>query len=45
MVRRQAESAERDAELIDLVRFSVRDHFQRRKLVRAEIVADVYDTR
>lgn len=28
------ESAERDAELIDLVRISVRDHFQRRKLVR-----------
>lgn len=28
------ESAERDAELIDLVRLSVRDHFQRRKLVR-----------
>jgi hypothetical protein len=26
--------AERDAELIDLVRVSVRDHFQRRKLVR-----------
>ncbi|MGH3824819.1 MAG: NACHT domain-containing protein [Pseudonocardiaceae bacterium] len=28
------ELAERDAELIDLVRISVRDHFQRRKLVR-----------
>ncbi|MGH3984289.1 MAG: hypothetical protein ACRDST_16800 [Pseudonocardiaceae bacterium] len=28
------ESADRDAELIDLVRLSVRDHFQRRKLVR-----------
>ena len=28
------ERAERDAELIDLVRLSVRDHFQRRKLVR-----------
>jgi hypothetical protein len=26
--------AERDAELIDLVRVSVRDHFQRRTLVR-----------
>lgn len=25
---------ERDAELVDLVRLSVRDHFQRRKLVR-----------
>jgi hypothetical protein len=28
------ERAERDAELIELVRISVRDHFQRRKLVR-----------
>src|SRR5918998_1235441 len=28
------ERAERDAELIDLVRLSVRDHFQQRKLVR-----------
>jgi hypothetical protein len=34
VVGARGERAEHDAELIDLVRISVRDHFQQRKLVR-----------